>query len=187
MTGTCDGPSKVFAVNPTGLHWQRGVALLDVLLVPLVVFWAIGYEQCLSSAVFAVLMTAVMDPGGSYGSRVSRVAGFALVGAAVTALGFGIGADAWGWLVLAAFAVTFLAGLAIMFGAHRAVAGSLLNIWFITALSTEYGYQRAHTTSYTWAHVLAWTGGGTLDRGDVHRLADPRAQGHEPVVRGTSR
>jgi len=154
--------SKVFRFNPAGLYWQRGVVILDVVLVPLVVFWAIGHEQYLLSAVFAVMFTAVIDPGGSYGSRVSRVAGFGLIGAAVTALGFGIGGDAWGWLVLAAFAVTLLGGLAIIFGGHRAAAGNFLTIWFIIALSTASGYHHAHTTSYTWAQVLAWAGGSAV-------------------------
>src|SRR5215472_3913474 len=155
-------PSKVFAFNPAGLYWPRGVAILDVVLVPLVVFWAIGHEQYLLSAVFAVILTAVIDPGGSYGSRVSVVAGFGLIGAAVTALGFGIGGDAWGWLVLATFAVTLVAGLAIMFGAHRFAAGNFLNIWFIIALSTASSDHQAHTTSYTWAQVLAWAGGSAV-------------------------
>ena len=37
--------SKVFELNPAGLNWPRAVLFLDVALVPLVVFWAIGYEQ----------------------------------------------------------------------------------------------------------------------------------------------
>jgi hypothetical protein len=155
-------PSQVFAFNSAGLYWQRGVVLLDVALVPLVLFWAIGHEQYLYSAVFAVLFTAAVDPGGSYGSRVSRVAVFGLIGAAVTALGFGIGGDAWGWLVLAAFAVTLVAGLAIMFGVHRFAAGNFLNIWFIITLALAFGYHHAHKTSYTWAQVLAWAGGAAL-------------------------
>ena len=154
--------SKVFQFNPAGLYWQRGVVVLDVLLVPLVVFWAIGHEQYLYSAVFGVLFTGLIDPGGSYGSRVSRVAGFGLIGAAVAALSFGISGDAWGWLVLAAFAVTLLGGLAIMFGAHRFAAGNFLVIWFIISLALGSGYHHAHTTSYTWAQVLAWAGGAAL-------------------------
>ena len=155
-------PGKVFELNPAGLHWPRGAMILHVVLVPLVVFWAIGHEEYLLSAVFAVLFTALADPGGSYGSRVSRIAGFGLVGAALTALGFGIGGDAWGWLVLAAFAVTLVTGLAIAFGVHRFVAFNFLNIWFIISLALASSYHHTHQFSYTWAQVLAWAGGSAL-------------------------
>jgi hypothetical protein len=71
--------------------------------------------------------------------------------------------------VLAAFAVTLLAGLAVMFGAHRFVTALLLNIWFIIALGAAFGFHQfnlthphAQITSYTWAQVLAWAGGATL-------------------------
>jgi hypothetical protein len=154
--------SKVFEFNPAGLHWARGVMILDVMLVPLVVFLAIGHEEYLFSALFAVLFTAGADPGGSYGSRAGRMAVFGLIGAALTALGFGIGGAAWGWLVLAAFAVTLLAGLAVMFGVHRAAAAVLLNIWFIIALGIAFSFHHSHHTSYTWAQVLAWAGGAAL-------------------------
>jgi hypothetical protein len=43
------------------------------------------------------------------GARLGSLDVFAVTGAGVTALGFGIGGDAWGWLVLAAFAVTLAA------------------------------------------------------------------------------
>jgi hypothetical protein len=95
--------------------------------VPLVTFWAIGHEQYLLSALFGVLFSWLIDPGGSYGQRASHIAGFGLIGAGVTALGFGIGGDAWGWLDLAIFAVTLAAGLTIMLGVHRFVAAMLLN------------------------------------------------------------
>ena len=154
---------KVFELNPAGLNWPRGVMILDVLLVPLVVFWAIGYEQYLLSAVFGLLFAAAADPGGSYSQRASRIAVFALIGAGVTALGFGLGGDAWGWLVLAAFAVTLVAGLTVMFGVHRFVAALLLNIWFIVTLAFASGlHHHALITSYTWAQVVAWTGGSVL-------------------------
>jgi hypothetical protein len=88
---------------------------------------------------------------------------FALAGAGLTALGFGIGGDAWGWLVLAAFAVTLAAGLAAAFGVRRFVAALLLNLWFIVTLGIASSYhQHAHITSYTWAQVLAWAGGAAL-------------------------
>ncbi len=155
--------SKVFALNPEGLNWARGVMVLDVALVPLVVFWAIGHEVYLLSALFGALFSVLADPGGGYGYRASRTAGFALIGAGLTALGFGIGGDAWGWLVLAAFAVTLAGGLAVVFGVRRFVAALLLTIWFIVALGNAFSlHHHVHITSYTWAQVLAWAGGSAL-------------------------
>ncbi len=155
--------SKVFELTPAGLNWPRAVLFLDVALVPLVVFWAIGYEQYLLSALFGLLFAWLADPGGSYQYRASRIAVFALAGAGLTALGFGIGGDAWGWLVLAAFAVTLAAGLAAAFGVRRFVTALLLNLWFIVTLGVAFSFHHhAHITSYTWAQVLAWAGGATL-------------------------
>jgi hypothetical protein len=160
---------EVFELNPAGVNWRRAVAFLDIALVPLVVFWAIGYEQYLLSALFGVLFAGLADPGGGFGSRASRVAGFALIGAGLTALGFGIGGDVWGWLVLAAFAVTLAASLAVVFGVHRFVAGVLLNIWFIVVLGVAFSFHQFNVdhrpvqiTSYTWAQVAAWAGGSAL-------------------------
>ncbi len=113
--------------------------VLDILLVPLVLFWAIGYQQYLISAVFGLLFAVAVDPGGGYGKRALGEAVFAAVGAGVTALGFAIGAEARGWLVLATFAVTLVAGLAAMFGVHRFAAALLLNVWFIVALPLASG------------------------------------------------
>ena len=155
--------SKVFDVNPAGLNWARGVMFLDVALVPMVVLWATGYEQYLLSAVYGVVLAALADLGGAYGSHAWRVAVFVLIGAAVTALGFGIGGSGWGWLVLAAFAVTLVAGLAVRFGLHSFVTALLLNLWFLVAVSLAFSLQHhAHITSHTWAQVLAWVGGSAL-------------------------
>jgi hypothetical protein len=155
--------SKVFGLSPAGPNWPRGVMVLDVALVPLIVFWAIGHEEYLLSALFGVLFAMLADPGGAYGYGASRTAVFALIGAGLTALGFGIGGDAWGWLVLAAFAVTLVAGLAVMFGVRRLVTALLLNIWFIVALAFAFSFHHhAHISSYTWAQVLAWSGGSAL-------------------------
>ncbi|MEV8420040.1 FUSC family protein [Streptomyces niveus] len=145
------------------MNWPRAVMFLDTALVPLVVFWAIGHEQYLLSALFGLLFAALADPGGGYGHRASHIAVFGLTGAGVTALGFGIGGSAWGWLVLAAFAFTLVAGLAIAFGVHRFVAALLLNVWLIITLGVASSFhQHALLTSYTWAQVLAWAGGSAL-------------------------
>ncbi len=155
--------SRVFQLNAAGLNWPRAVLFLDVALVPLVVFWAIGHEQYLLSALFGLLFAWLADPGGGYGQRASHIAVFALIGAGLTALGFGIGGDPWGWLVLAAFAVTLAAGLAVAFGVRRFVVALLLNLWFIVAVGIGFSFHHhAHITSYTWAQVLAWAGGSAL-------------------------
>lgn len=155
--------SRVFELNPAGLNWQRAVMVLDVALVPLVVFWAIGHEVYLVSALFGLLLAVLADPGGKYGYGASHTAGFGLIGAGLTALAFGIGGDAWGWLVLAASVVTLVAGLAAMFGVHRFVAAFLLNLWFIIALGLAFSiHHDAHITSYTWAQAAAWAGGVAL-------------------------
>ena len=155
--------SKVFELNRDGLNWPRAVMTLDVMLVPLVVFLAIGYEQYLLSALFGVLFAELADPGGSIGQRALHTSAFGAIGAGLTALGFGIGGEAWGWLVLAAFAVTLAAGLAAMFGAHRFVAAFLLNIWFIITLAVAYSFHHhTHITQYTWAQVVAWSAGAVL-------------------------
>ena len=60
--------SKVFELNPAGLNWPRGVLFLDVMLVPLVVFWAIGHEEYLLSAVFGALLAVLADPGAATGT-----------------------------------------------------------------------------------------------------------------------
>ena len=60
--------------QPAGINWPRAVMFLDVALVPLIVFWAIGHEEYLLSAVFGVLFSALADPGRSYGYRASHIA-----------------------------------------------------------------------------------------------------------------
>jgi Fusaric acid resistance protein-like len=155
--------SQVFQLNPAGVNWARGVLIFDVILVPLVVIWAVGHAEYLLSAVFGIIFTAFADPGGDFGTRAWRNAVFALIGAGLAALGFGLGGAAWGWLAFAAGAVTLLAGLALTFGVHRFVAAYMLNVWFIIAIVLGWSFHHsAHVTSSTWGQVLAWAGGAAL-------------------------
>jgi uncharacterized membrane protein YccC len=65
--------------------------------------------------------------------------------------------------VLAAFAVTLVAGLAAAFGVRRFVTALLLNLWFVIALGLAFSFHHhVRITSYTWAQVLAWAGGSAL-------------------------
>lgn len=154
---------KVFELNPAGLNWPRGVLIFDIMLVPLVVFLAIGHEEYLVSAVFGTLFAGLADPGGGLRYRATHLAVFFATGAGLTALAFGIGGTGWGWLVLAAFVITLVAGLAVMYGIHRFVAALLLNVWFVIALALGFSlHHHAHITSYTWGQVLAWVGGSAL-------------------------
>jgi hypothetical protein len=155
--------SEVFEINHAGVNWPRGVMFLDVVLVPLIVFWAIGHEQYLLSAIFGVLFTLGADPGGSFGYRSSHNAVFGVMGAGVTALAFFVGGTGWGWLVLAIFAITLAAGLTIKFGLHRYVGAMLLNIWFIIAIAFAFSlHHHTGVTNHTWTQVVAWVGGSAL-------------------------
>jgi hypothetical protein len=155
--------AKVFEFNTSALNWSRGVMFLDIALVPLLVFWSIGHQEYLLSALFGAFLTVVIDPGGAIWPRTLRMCAFGLIGAGVTALGFGLGTAAWGWLVLASFLVTLVAGLAVNFGLHAAVAAILLNIWFIVAFALGQGlHHSGRITDHTWAQVAAWAGGSAL-------------------------
>jgi hypothetical protein len=153
---------EIFRLNPS-INWPRGVLFLDVALVPLVVFWSIGHEEYLLSALFGAVFGIVVDPGGPIGRRVLRMLAFAVVGAGLTALGFSLGGTAWGALVLAGFLVTIMASLAVVLGVHAMVAAMLLNVWFIMAVALGHGlHQQTRIDSHTWAQVVAWVGGSLL-------------------------
>ncbi|MFE0690395.1 FUSC family protein [Streptomyces xiamenensis] len=155
--------SEMFALDPAGPNWARGVAALDIALVPLLVFWSIGHQEYLVSAIFGLLFSALEDPGGGIRFRVSRVATFGLLGAGVTALGFAIAGAAWFWLVLVSFGVTLTASLAAVFGARAFATALLLNLWFVLSLGHGFSFhQAAHLTSHLWAQVVAWAGGSAL-------------------------
>ena len=154
--------ASVFKLDKTGFNLRRGVAVAVVGLIPLIVLSAIGQDKYFVSMIFAVLFLGASDPGGEFGYRMSHMAVFAGIGALLTALGFGIGGDPWGWVVLAVFAVTLVAGLAVKYGLHRFVSALLLNIWFAVALSVQAGYRLDHTHTSWWAQALAWLIGSAL-------------------------
>ncbi|MGO9053323.1 MAG: FUSC family protein [Streptosporangiaceae bacterium] len=154
--------AKVFEIKRQGFSLRTGVFVLVVLLLPLIVLAAIGQEKYWLSVSFGALFVALSDPGGHYADRAARMAEFAVIGALLTALAFGVGDQAWGWVVLVAFVFTLLAGLAVKFGARRFAAGTLLNVWFIIALSLPASYHLAHIHTHPWAQALAWLTGSAL-------------------------
>ncbi len=162
--------SKVFQLNRQGFNLRAGVVFAVVLGLLIVVGVLPAERRYFLTAIFGVVIVAVSDPGGKYGYRVPRLAVVAAAGALLTALGFGIGGGAWGFVVLAAFVATLLGGLAVTYGLHRFVAAYLLNVWFIVALGLPTlisfelpGLFRSgliHTEP--WKQALAWLVGSAL-------------------------
>ncbi len=153
--------AKVFALNTKGVNVPRGVAVAGLLLLTLVVTSAVNQRRYFLSVAFGLLFVVLSDPGGKYLPRLSRTAVVGLIGVLLTALGFGIGADAWGWVVLAVFCVTALSGLVINVDVHALVAGILLNVWFLITLSAAAGLPPRAST-YPWNQALAWLIGGAI-------------------------
>jgi Fusaric acid resistance protein-like len=153
--------AKVFALNTKGVNVPRGVAVAGLVLVTLVVTSALHQERYFLSVAFGLLFVVLSDPGGEYLPRLTRMAVVGLAGALLTALGFAIGGDAWGWVVLAVFVVTVLSGLVVNVDVHALVAGILLNVWFLITLSAVVGLP-ARASTHPWNQALAWLIGAAI-------------------------
>ncbi len=160
-TALRDRVAKVFELNPKGVNVPRAVLVAGSLLVTLVVMTAIHQQRYFLSVAFGILFVGLCDPGGDYIYRLRGMALVGLIGAMLTALGFGIGGEAWGLVVLATFVVTALGGLAINFGVHSFVAGILLNVWFLLTLSATASLP-ARVGSHPWNQALAWLIGSAI-------------------------
>jgi hypothetical protein len=154
--------AAIFELDKRNFNLRRALPILGVALVTLVVLHALNQEKSLLSVMYGLMFLAVSDPGGDYGYRISHMALFAALGVLLTALGFGVGDQAWGWVALAAFVVTLLGGLTVRFGLHRFVSALLLNVWFIVAISLSTSYQQAHVHVNAWGQALAWLIGSAL-------------------------
>jgi len=162
--------AEVFEAKWQAFNLRRG-AVFAVLLGLLIIVGVLPQERrYFLSAIFGALFVALSDPGGKHGPRVARMAVMAVAGGLLTALGFGIGAGAWGWVVLAVFVATVLSGLAVKYGVHRFVAAYLLNVWFIIALGLPTFmsfdlpglYQSGLIHPEPWKQALAWLAGSAL-------------------------
>ena len=162
--------AKVFQLNWQGFNLRRGAIMAVVLGLLIVVGVLPADRRYFLTAIFGALIVALSDPGGKHGPRMARMAVMAVAGALLTALAFGIGGGAWGFVVLAAFIATLLGGLAVKYGLHRFVAAYLLNIWFIVALGLPTliafglpGSFRSGLIHYEpWKQALAWLVGSAL-------------------------
>ena len=148
--------AKVFALDRKGLNLPRGLEIAGVLVALGVLLVALDREAYVLTFVFAVLFAALSDPGGTFAYRAQRMVLYGVIGGLLTALGFGIGGGAWGWVVLATFVVTLLGGLALKYGLHRFVGGALLNAWFLIAVAMPASYKLGGVQPVAWKQALAW-------------------------------
>jgi hypothetical protein len=126
---------------------------MAVMLAPLIVLGVLHQEKYYVSVAFGALFVGLSDPGGEYGYRVPRMAVIAVAGALLTLLGYVVGGSGWGWVVLAAFVVPLLAGLAVKYGLHRFIAMELLNVWFLVVLSLPGAFRLDHVHTDAWAQA----------------------------------
>jgi len=154
--------SRIFEIDRTGFNVVRGLVILAVMLLPLVVLRAIDEEQYWLSVSFGALVVGLSDPGGAMGRRLAKMVPIALIGAVLTFVGFGVGANGWGWVALATFVVALLAGLAIKFGSNRFVAAILLNTWFVLAIGLVASFETLGIRAHPWNQTLAWLVGSAL-------------------------
>jgi hypothetical protein len=99
-----------------------------------------------------------------YAARLRWSGAVVLVGTFLTALGFLLGGAYWLLVALAVFASTLLSLLAAAYGKPGAVAGNLLNIWFVIILSDSHALHKspAQTWPLVGPQALAWLAGGVL-------------------------
>lgn len=153
---------QVFALNRAELNIPRGLEVVGILLASLVVLSLLGEQRYWLSLALGVLIVGLSDPGGEYGVRVGEMAWVGGIGTVLTAVGFGIGGGPWGWVVLVAFAVTLLSGLALKFGLHRFTGALLLNVWFLVAISIPAGEHLSPAHSNWSGQALAWLVGSAI-------------------------
>ena len=73
--------AKVFALNRKGLNLPRGLAIAAVLVALGALLVALDREAHVLTFVFAVLLAALGDPGGSFAYRAQRMTLFGVIGA----------------------------------------------------------------------------------------------------------
>ena len=168
---------KIFAVDRSKFSLTGGIAVGGLLLVIWFAVAQLNEQRYLITVVFAVLTTALSDPGGSYWHRARAMSAYGIVGALMTALAFFVGTQAAGFVVLALFVVTLLAGLAVKFGLHRFSTGMLLNVWFVLAVGLPISFRagQIHTHSVEPGAGLA-DRISRMDHPHLHRVAGQQTE-----------
>ena len=154
--------TKVFEIKRDAIDVPRGLVTVGLFLIVLLVVVLVGEEKYWENVTFGALFVALSDPGGPYVARLRAMTWVALGGALVTGLGYAIGGGPWVIVVIAAFLITFLSGLAIKFGVHAFTSALLVNSWFLVAIAVPEGHHLTASSSGWWEQALAWLVGAAL-------------------------
>ena len=143
--------TSLFTLKPEQFHPALGLIIAAVMLVPLAVLTAVGRADLWLSFSFGVLFTGVSDlvVKDAYATRVRWSVGVVLVGAVLTVLGYVLGGANWALVALAVLVTTLLSYSVTASGRRGAVAGVLLNIWFLITLSVTHALDKS--PAQTWA------------------------------------
>ena len=154
--------AKVFECKWEALNVMLAVIVAAVVVALFIVLNALHWEHYWLSATFGLVFMVVSESGGDYAHRARDLAVLEVIGALLTALAFGLGSGAWGYIALAALLVTLAAGLSLRFGLPVFAVAVFLNIWFIVALSRAAGYGAGGVSTSSWKQALAWLLGTAL-------------------------
>ena len=137
--------AHLFEIKADGINWGLGVRVVVALFVPLIVLAALGISQLWAGVSFGALWVGMSDAftlKAPIGYRMLRLGIITLVGALLTALGLVMGVN-WELEMLGTFVITILCGATLAWGKPAALAGYLLNIWFVVSLSFHGGTAKA--------------------------------------------
>jgi hypothetical protein len=158
--------ASLFTLKADKFHPVLGLVIMVVALVPLLVLKAAGHEELWLSFTFGLLVTGISDivVKDPYAIRVRWSVAIVLVGALLTALGYLLGGANWFLVALLVFVSTLLSYLVTVYGRRGTVAGVLLNVWFLIALSTTFALNKSPAQAWPLVgpQVLAWVAGGAL-------------------------
>jgi hypothetical protein len=157
---------SLFTFDSKQLNLFEGVINTLIVIAPLLLLGAFGHAELWLSFSFGALYTRLARVAAlreaPTTARVGWSMAFVLVGTLLTALGYILGGAFWPVVVLAVLISTFLSYLLSAYGQRGAVAGVLLNVWFLVALSVTFGLDKppADTWPLAGPQALAWLAGG---------------------------
>jgi hypothetical protein len=158
---------SLFTLDSKQFRPVEGAIVTAIIFAPLLVLKAFGHEELWLSFAFGALFTRATDHAvkdAPSRSRTGWAVGFVLVGTLWTALAYTLGGANWLLVALVVLVSTFLSYLPSAYGPRGAVAGVLLNMWFLIALSATFslGKTPAETLPLAGPQALAWLSGGSF-------------------------